>query len=72
MKSEALDKFIGKNVKLTFNDNSTDEGILGKGDWHWGDDKWFGKGYHIIYTNNPYFHSFAFKKSHLKSIEEIP
>lgn len=44
----------------------------GKGDWCWEKDKWFGKGYHIIYTNNPHFHSHAFKKSHVKSIEEIP
>lgn len=29
MKSEELDKFIGKNVKLTFDDKTTDEGIFG-------------------------------------------
>ena len=72
MKSERLEKFIGKKVKVTFHDNDFQEGFLGHGDYCFGKDGWQGKGYHLIYFNNPYLHSVGFKKSHVKKIEEIP
>lgn len=71
MKSEQLDKFIGKKVKVTFTDDNCCEGVLGKG-YVCFNEKWIRKGYHLILHNNLYFNTLCFKKSHVKRIEEIP
>ena len=71
MKSEQLDKYIGKKVRITFTTKVCLEGFLGHGDYIFGKDGWFGKGYHLRGFYSPLYNSCGFKKSHVKSIDEI-
>ena len=65
MKAEQLDKYLDQNVKITFKDNKTAIGILGRG--YWFALTWYETGYHLNTPNG----GFGFKESHDKKIEKI-
>lgn len=71
MKSEQIDRFVGKKVRIVFTCKVYLEGFLGKGDFDKGY-RWCVKGYHLLSFNSPHYSSCGFKKSHIKRIEEIP
>lgn len=71
MKSEQLDKYIGKKVRVFFYDGLIAVGILGHGDV-FGKDGWHGKGYHLIPYYITYYEYMGFKKSCVRKIEVNP
>ena len=71
MTSEKLDKYLGQKVEITFFDNTTEIGVLERGD-RFGFDKshkitYGGKGYHIERLGS----ILGFKKSHVKKIKIV-
>lgn len=65
MKDEQLEKYLGKNVLVTFWDKQIEQGILYKGDKNF-TGKWTGKGYRLIQNGG----TLSFKKSHVIKIKE--
>lgn len=67
MKDEDIKKFLNKNVKVIFKDNTEYKGYLKEGIINYGN-KWIGKGYHLERYEDG---ALCFKKSYIKKIEII-
>lgn len=66
-RSEKLDKFLGKQVEITFFDNDVRQGVLGWNE-HLEPLRIIPQRYYLTYSDGTHL---CFRKSHVKSIKEV-